>query len=118
MTLNQVLSRLEKYFPEPDLFKPERWMKGNPSYVQTHPYLVIPFGHGQRSCIARRFAEQNMIMLILKVSFSFIKKKRRKNVGFQLARKYKIKWEGHEIDSKSLLINKPDGPILLSFEAR
>ncbi|EFA04695.1 cytochrome P450 302a1, mitochondrial [Tribolium castaneum] len=101
VTLNQVLSRMEKYFPEPDSFKPERWMKNDPSYVQTHPYLVIPFGHGQRSCIARRFAEQNMVILILK-----------------LARKYKLRWNGSEIDSKSLLINKPDGPILLSFEPR
>ncbi|XP_063903411.1 cytochrome P450 302a1, mitochondrial-like [Zophobas morio] len=101
VTLNQVLSRLEKYFPEPNAFKPERWIKNDPLYKRTHPYLVIPFGHGQRTCIARRFAEQNMIMLILR-----------------LARKYKLSWSGSEIDSKSLLINKPDGPILLKWEER
>lgn len=51
---------------------PERWLKSSDatSKVQTNPYLVLPFSHGMRSCIARRFAEQNMLVLMLRVSAS------------------------------------------------
>ncbi|KAI7815504.1 cytochrome p450 [Rhyzopertha dominica] len=63
---NQVSCRLDQYFPSANEFRPERWLKNHPSYTQPHPFLVIPFGHGPRSCIARRLAEQNMLILILK----------------------------------------------------
>lgn len=54
---------------------PERWLRTvseeqNKSKAPTNPYLVLPFGHGMRSCIARRFAEQNMLVLMLRVSSS------------------------------------------------
>ncbi|XP_068902541.1 cytochrome P450 302a1, mitochondrial-like isoform X2 [Tenebrio molitor] len=101
VTLNQVMSRLEEYFPDPDSFKPERWMENDRSQVKPHPFIVLPFGNGRRTCIAKRLAQQNMVLLILK-----------------LIRRYKVSWNGNEIDSKSLLINKPDGPILLSFKER
>lgn len=64
---NQVSCRLEEYFPHPHDFMPERWLKNNPMYKQSHPFLLIPFGHGPRTCIARRLAEQNMLVLLLKV---------------------------------------------------
>ncbi|KAL3280979.1 hypothetical protein HHI36_004204 [Cryptolaemus montrouzieri] len=99
VTQNQVSCRLEQYFPRPNDFVPERWLKDTPLYRQGHPFLLLPFGHGARSCIARRLADQNMLILLIKLS-----------------RNYKIEWKGGRIDTKSLLINKPDGPILLKFE--
>nr|CAD7610185.1 unnamed protein product [Timema genevievae] len=60
VTQNQVTCRLPEYFSEPDKFIPERWIKGHQMYKSTSPYLVLPFGHGPRTCIARRLAEQNM----------------------------------------------------------
>ncbi|XP_017786799.1 PREDICTED: cytochrome P450 302a1, mitochondrial [Nicrophorus vespilloides] len=98
---NQVSCRLEQYFPTPHEFKPERWLKDHPLYMKPHPYLLLPFGHGPRACIARRMAEQNMLVLMLK-----------------LIRNYKIQWRGNILDSRSLLINKPDGPINLKFTKR
>ncbi|KAB0797767.1 hypothetical protein PPYR_08760 [Photinus pyralis] len=98
---NQVSCRLEEHFVTPNEFRPERWLKNHELYTQPHPFLVIPFGHGARSCIARRLAEQNMLIFILK-----------------LTRKYKYQWDGQLLDTKSLLINKPDGPISLKFEKR
>lgn len=68
---NQISCRLEEYFPEPEKFKPERWIKTHHLYKQPHPFLVLPFGHGARSCIARRLAEQNMLILIMKVNALF-----------------------------------------------
>ncbi|CAH0558339.1 unnamed protein product [Brassicogethes aeneus] len=98
---NQVISRLGEHFNDPYEFKPERWLKDHPLYKKHDPFLVLPFGHGPRSCIARRLAEQNMLVIVLK-----------------LIRNYHIQWNSSALDSKSLLINKPDGPILLTFTKR
>ncbi|XP_066248393.1 cytochrome P450 302a1, mitochondrial [Euwallacea similis] len=98
---NQISCRLEKYFPAPHEFKPERWLKNHPLYQKSHPFLLIPFGYGPRTCIARHLAEQNILVLLLK-----------------LIRNYKIEWSGSILDSKSLLINSPDGPIVLKLDPR
>lgn len=63
---NMVACRLEKHFPDPLEFKPDRWVADNRKGI--HPYLVLPFGHGMRSCIARRMAEQNMLLFMLRVT--------------------------------------------------
>ncbi|PSN36324.1 Cytochrome P450 302a1 [Blattella germanica] len=68
VTQNQVACRLEEHFSNPNKFIPERWLKDSSHYKQTNPFLVIPFGHGPRTCIARWLAEQNMYTLILRVS--------------------------------------------------
>lgn len=69
VTENLVACRLEKYFHDPLKFIPERWLKTSDNkQSNVHPYLVLPFGHGMRSCIARRFAEQNMLITLLRVS--------------------------------------------------
>ncbi|MFM9942496.1 MAG: cytochrome P450 [Hyphomicrobiaceae bacterium] len=40
-----------KYWPEPETFRPERWMaEGGKKRIPT-PYTYIPFGGGKRSCI-------------------------------------------------------------------
>lgn len=61
--------QLEKNFKNPQQFIPERWLKDHSEKeLNVNPYLVLPFGHGMRSCIARRFAEQNMLIALLRVS--------------------------------------------------
>lgn len=74
VTQNQVTCRLEEYFPCPNKFLPERWMKGSTEYRVCSPYLVLPFGHGPRSCIARRLAEQALQVLIIRVRASILLK--------------------------------------------
>nr|XP_003701074.1 PREDICTED: cytochrome P450 302a1, mitochondrial [Megachile rotundata]XP_012135499.1 PREDICTED: cytochrome P450 302a1, mitochondrial [Megachile rotundata]XP_012135500.1 PREDICTED: cytochrome P450 302a1, mitochondrial [Megachile rotundata] len=105
VTQNQVICRLPEYFNNPDSFIPERWLRENvdksnkgSSGKPVHPYTLIPFGHGPRSCIARRFAEQNMQVLLL-----------------QMCRHLKFDWIGEELGITSLLINKPNAPIKLNF---
>lgn len=61
----------EQYFSNAHDFIPERWLKNQTLYKQPHPYLVLPFGHGARSCIARRLAEQNMLITLMVVIIFF-----------------------------------------------
>ncbi|KAG9479137.1 hypothetical protein GDO78_012680 [Eleutherodactylus coqui] len=42
------------YFPDAQLYKPERWMKPRST---VNPFACIPFGIGKRMCIGRRLAE-------------------------------------------------------------
>lgn len=44
----------EQYYPNPYKFDPERFSEENKGQIQPGTYL--PFGNGQRSCIASRFA--------------------------------------------------------------
>lgn len=68
VTMNFIACRLEENFTDALKFKPERWLKSSiHQKLNVNPYLVIPFGHGIRSCIARRFAEQSMLVLLLRV---------------------------------------------------
>ncbi|XP_069674486.1 cytochrome P450 302a1, mitochondrial [Periplaneta americana] len=99
VTQNQVTCRLEEHFTDASRFMPERWIKGHPLYTPVSPYLVLPFGHGPRTCIARWLAEQNLHTLLLK-----------------MIRRYKIGWAGGDLDCISLLINKPDRPIQLTLK--
>ncbi|XP_025209121.1 cytochrome P450 302a1, mitochondrial-like isoform X2 [Melanaphis sacchari] len=66
VTQNQVSCRQEKYFRRPDEFLPERWLKGSVDYESVSPYLVLPFGHGPRTCIARRLSEQFLQVVLIK----------------------------------------------------
>ncbi|CAG5053696.1 unnamed protein product [Parnassius apollo] len=49
-----ALHRDERYFPNPDLFDPERFSPENSSKILKYSYL--PFGEGNRVCLGERFA--------------------------------------------------------------
>ncbi|CAH0627188.1 unnamed protein product [Chrysodeixis includens] len=101
VTQNMVACRLPQYVRDPLAFKPERWIRGSEGYENLHPFLSLPFGFGPRSCIARRLAEQNMCIAIVR-----------------LIREFQIEWKGGELGIRTLLINKPDKPVSLSFTSR
>ena len=68
--LNQwVQLRSERWFPEPDVFRPERWLRQ--SQPQADPYLHMPFGHGTRMCVGRRFAEQDFCLALVRILQQF-----------------------------------------------
>jgi cytochrome P450 len=43
-----------RWFPEPDLFNPDRFLQGSSGIL--HPHAYLPFGAGSRTCIGRHFA--------------------------------------------------------------
>ncbi|XP_050557099.1 cytochrome P450 302a1, mitochondrial [Spodoptera frugiperda] len=101
VTQNFVASRMPQYVKDPLKFKPERWIRDSESYENIHPFLSLPFGFGPRSCIARRLAEQNICLFLMR-----------------LIREFNVTWMGEELGIKTLLINKPDKPVSLSFTSR
>uniref|UniRef100_A0A0K8VUU1 Cytochrome P450 302a1, mitochondrial n=1 Tax=Bactrocera latifrons TaxID=174628 RepID=A0A0K8VUU1_BACLA len=100
VTQNMISCRLEKYFPDAQDFKPERWLHRNQA---VHPYLVLPFGHGMRACIARRMAEQILLVFMLR-----------------LLRNFEVTWMGGEekMGVRTLLINKPSRPVSIQLKRR
>ncbi|CAG9837179.1 unnamed protein product [Diabrotica balteata] len=50
---------IDKNFKDPAKFIPERWLRSvsnEYSAKNAHPFAYMPFGHGARSCVGRRFA--------------------------------------------------------------
>lgn len=57
----------EAEFPHHSEFIPERWLRHRP-LGQIHPCASIPFSHGIRMCVGRRIAEQELYVLVARVS--------------------------------------------------
>ncbi|KAF5295478.1 hypothetical protein FQR65_LT10466 [Abscondita terminalis] len=64
---SSVTSRSEKYFVDPMVYNPERWLRKTDVL---HPFASLPFGYGPRMCPGKRIAEQEMVILLKKVSMS------------------------------------------------
>lgn len=62
--------RDEKIFPDPDKHVPERWLRGG-QQTDLHPFLLTPFGHGTRMCAGRRFAEQDLYVVLARIISRF-----------------------------------------------
>lgn len=88
----------EKYYEEPDIFKPERFFEKS-SIVG--PYY--PFGDGPRNCIAMRFAKiQTKVGVLLMLS----------NYKYELKSKHDL-----EIDPGTFIM-APKDPVKLSIMKR
>ncbi|NWQ72016.1 CP27B protein, partial [Neopipo cinnamomea] len=75
-------SRDGRFFPAPDAFRPERWLRhpdpgdasgdtpgDSPAATPGpgHPFASLPFGLGPRSCVGRRLAELQLHMALAQV---------------------------------------------------
>ena len=61
-----MIHRDPEFFPDPEQFKPERFLE--PTH---HPNAFIPFGGGPRLCVGMRFALNEMRMCIAKIISKF-----------------------------------------------
>jgi len=59
-----VLHRDARHFPEPERFRPERWLESGGSTSRLPKYAYIPFGGGPRICIGERFAMMEGVLVL------------------------------------------------------
>ncbi|XP_072934646.1 cytochrome P450 6B2-like [Epargyreus clarus] len=53
------------YFPEPEKYRPERFLGEERKNVKSYTYM--PFGEGQRICIGKRFAKMQMMAALVTI---------------------------------------------------
>jgi len=93
--------RMEEHYENATQFKPERFLRSHPEKQTAHPFSFVPFGHGARMCIGRRFAE-------LEVQI----------IAIQTLRRFKLEYDGGPVDIITPFVNRPDGPIRIKFTPR
>lgn len=99
---HQNMSLMEKYYPRPNEFIPERWLTGkdDPLYHgNAHPFANSPFGFGVRSCIGRRIAELEVETFLARVVENF-----------------RIEWFGEPPKVVATSLNYVKGPFNFIFK--
>lgn len=82
-------------FPEPSEFKPERWLNPTPEMQRDH----IPFGLGNRQCIARNLANAELFMAMEGlVKSDALKGARRVNDRIEILQWFNAKVKGEKIE--------------------
>eukprot|EP00095_Tigriopus_kingsejongensis_P008076 maker-scaffold1264_size52097-snap-gene-0.11 protein:Tk08076 transcript:maker-scaffold1264_size52097-snap-gene-0.11-mRNA-1 annotation:"cytochrome p450 cyp44" len=92
-----------KLFPNPNVHQPERWMRSKPDReAGIHPYLLTPFGHGTRMCAGRRFAEQDLYVVLATI-----------------LRRFELSYPvGESMDQIYHTLLFPDRPVRVKFQDR
>jgi cytochrome P450 len=58
-----LMHRSADHYPEPDAFRPERWLDSRPPA----PYAFIPFGGGPRRCIGEDLALTEALIVVSRI---------------------------------------------------
>ena len=97
--VHMLSARDPDVFPDPDSFKPQRWLRDADKHSKVHPFASLPFGHGKRMCIGKRFAELELYLMICKV-----------------LQRYRLEWVGDpDLGVSFRFINAPDKPLKIKF---
>ncbi|KAK0082692.1 hypothetical protein PV326_007075 [Microctonus aethiopoides] len=95
-----VTGQMEKWVDDAKTFKPERWLKENDD-KKLHPFASLPYGHGARMCLGRRFADLEIQVILAK-----------------LIRNYKLEYHYDPLKYKVTFMYAPDGDLKLKIIKR
>jgi cytochrome P450 len=59
--------RMPELFPDPQIFRPERFLDEDGALRRPAPYTVLGFGGGHRMCIGKRFAGLEMRLFLVRL---------------------------------------------------
>ncbi|HEY1251102.1 MAG TPA: cytochrome P450 [Thermoanaerobaculia bacterium] len=95
-----VLHRDPRHFPDPEAFRPERWLDG--STARLPKYAYIPFGGGPRICIGERFAMMEGVLVLV-----------------TLLRRFRLEMDGPDpVPFPSITLRPEGGPMMKVFSRR
>lgn len=94
-----VTHRDPRWWPEPESFRPERWLTEAPSRPK---FAYFPFGGGARVCIGERFAGMEGVLLLAAI-----------------AQKWQFKLQpGHRVEPQAQITLRPKYGMKMIAEAR
>ncbi|PNF21559.1 putative cytochrome P450 301a1, mitochondrial [Cryptotermes secundus] len=97
-----VTGNMEEHVNRAAEFLPERWLKGpGDSQYRIHPFASLPYGHGARMCLGRRFADLEIQILLAK-----------------LIRSYRLEYHHKPLEYKVTFMYAPDGNLTLRLIPR
>ncbi|KRT81820.1 cytochrome P450 [Oryctes borbonicus] len=96
-----VTGQMEEYVSKSNEFLPERWMKNSDENYSIHPFASLPYGHGARMCLGRRFADLEIQILLAK-----------------LIRSYNIEYHHQPLEYKVTFMYAPHGEMKLRMMKR
>jgi len=88
-------------FKNPEKFLPERWLRDSADRHSAHPFANIPWGHGARSCIGRRFAQLELYMMMAKI-----------------VQRFKMEQDGPPLGVRTNFVSVPDRNVNIKFTER
>jgi len=95
-----VVQHDARWFPEPERFRPERWLSGETAGL--HRFAYFPFGGGPRVCVGQHFALLELVLVVARVLQS---------VRFEIA-------PGEELALGPVVTLRPRGPVRLRVKPR
>ncbi|XP_045479873.1 probable cytochrome P450 301a1, mitochondrial [Harmonia axyridis] len=96
-----VTGNMPEFVSEPSEFIPERWMKDSGLDYKLHPYASLPYGHGARMCLGRRFADLEIQVLLAK-----------------LVRSFKLEYNHEPLEYKVTFMYAPEGELKFKMTPR
>jgi cytochrome P450 len=95
-----IVHRLERYWPDPESFQPDRFLTER--MPGKHPFAYFPFGGGPRLCIGHNFAMLEAHLIVATI-----------------AQRYRLRLvPGHAVEPERLFVLRPRGGLPMTIHSR